>query len=171
MSMCPFIMSGWEYLKSQILDHKSQILDHKSQILDHKYQILDHKSQISDHKSKISDHPCKGWWACPHSLCQVGNNTFWSLMFLDLSASRIVVLGDRGVGKTSIVQVINICSPKKCKSHKISCYYMWTVPFYITKEADHLIQRLVNNSYSGEHTPTTLKEEHYPRYFLLSWLD
>merc|ERR1719458_362977 len=39
---------------------------------------------------------------------------------------RIVVLGDRGVGKTSIVQ------------------------------------RLVNNSYSGEHTPTMVKKEHYP---------
>lgn len=39
---------------------------------------------------------------------------------------RIIVLGDRGVGKTSIVQ------------------------------------RLVNNSYTGEHIPTLIKEEHYP---------
>ena len=31
------------------------------------------------------------------------------------------------------------------------------------------IQRLVNNSYSGEHTPTTVKEEHYPRYFFISF--
>ena len=33
-------------------------------------------------------------------------------------------------------------------------FYIWSTIF---------VQRLVNNSYSGEHTPTIVKEEHYPR--------
>ena len=89
----------------------------------------------------LSDHPCKGGWACPHSLCQVGNNTFWSLMLLDLSASRIVVLGDRGVGKTSIVQVciVFFSQRKPAKSQNFLLiymnspllYYKWGWLFYL----------------------------------------
>ena len=69
------------------------------------------------------------------------------------------MLGDRGVGKTSIVQVKGlqmfwideeeICEQSSPKGRK----------------TNNSIQRLVNNSYSGEHTPTMVKEEHYPRYF------
>ena len=36
----------------------------------------------------------------------------------------------------------------------------------------HVFQRLVNNSYTGEHIPTLIKEEHYPRYslyFFIHW--
>ena len=34
----------------------------------------------------------------------------------------------------------------------------------------HIFQRLVNNSYTGEHIPTLVKEEHYPRYSLYFFL-
>ena len=90
----------------------------------------------------LPDHPGQGGRACAHSLRQVGvgvgvgedtsTGPWWCVIW----AFRIVVLGDRGVGKTSIVQVKGLQM------------------FWIDEEPLNFLLKFVNSPHPREERPT-----------------